>query len=129
MRKLGEGGLMSRVSWSDQAEADLQSIDPDAVRDQLRRNAEEILHYIPRRTAYPADEGACSGIMWHRGIAHGRCAEEEQDNGPENYFLFYRRRTTTPGFEILAVRSIHQMASMYAQMTREPRDTGYAQSL
>jgi hypothetical protein len=122
--------MMGRVSWSDQAKSDLQRIDPDTVRDQLKRNAEEILHYIPRRTAYPADEGADGRIMWHRGVAHGRYTEqEEQDNGPQNYFLFYRRRTTAPGFEILAVRSIHQVASMYAQMTREPRDTYYAQSL
>ena len=68
--------------------------------------------------------------MWHRGVGHGRCTEqEEQDNGPQNYFLFYGRRATAPGFEILAVRSIHQMASKWAQMTREPRGTDYAQSL
>lgn len=36
----------------------------------LRRNAEEILHYIPPRV-YPADEGAFDGIMWHRAIDHG----------------------------------------------------------
>lgn len=121
---------MGRVSWSDQAETDLQSIDPDAVRDQLKRNAEKILHDILPRTAYPADEGTDGKIMWHRGVAHGRHTEqEEQDDGPQNYFLFYRRRTTAPGFEILAGRSIGQMASMWAQMTREPRDTDYAQSL
>ena len=114
---------MGRVSWSVRAESDLQSINPGAVRDQLRHNAEEILHYIPPRTAYPADEGADGRIMWHRGVAHGRCTGQEEDNGPQNYFLFYRRRVTAPGFEILAVRSIHEVASMYAQMTREPRDS------
>jgi len=119
---------MPRVSW-DKAEADLDSIAP-AVAYQLRRNTEEILHYIPPRTAYPADEGTDGRIMWHRGVAHGRGMEqEEQDDGPQNYFLFYRRRTTAPGFEILAVRSIHQMANMYAQMTRAPRGTYYAPSL
>ena len=40
---------MGRVWWSAQAEADLESIDP-AVRDQLRRNAEMILHDILPRT-------------------------------------------------------------------------------
>jgi hypothetical protein len=120
MRRLGEGGLMGRASWSDQAEADLQSID-SAVRDQLRRNAEE-LQDIPPNTADPADEGANGGIMWRRGIGDGRSTE--QDNGPQNYFLLYRKQNPAPGFEILAVCSIHQMASMWAQMTREPRD-GY----
>ena len=117
---------MGRVSWSDQAEADLQSIDP-GVRDQLRHNAEEMLHHIPPNTAYSADEGAHGGIMWHRGIGDGRSTE--QDSGPQNYFLLYRKRNPAPGFEILAVRSIHQMASMWAQMTREPRDTYDVQPL
>jgi hypothetical protein len=111
---------MERVSWSDQAEADLQSID-SAVRGQLRRNAEEMLDHIPPNTAHPADEGANGGIMWHRGIGDG--GSTDQDNGPQNYFLLYRKRNPAPGFEILAVCSIHQMASMWAQMTREPRDT------
>jgi hypothetical protein len=126
MKKLGEGGLMGRVSWSTQAEADLDSVDP-AVADQLRRNAEQILHDIPPNTAHSADEGACAGIMWHRGIGHGWSAEE--DNEPQNYFFLYRKWNPALGFEILAVRSIHQIASMWVQMTREPRDTYDVQSL
>jgi hypothetical protein len=114
IRKL-ERNLMGRVSWSDQAEADLKSIAPGAVRDQLRRNAEEILHLIPPRTAYPDDEGADGGIMWHRGDGHSPVFAD-QDDGPQNYFLFYRRRATAPGFEILAVRSIHQMARRWKQI-------------
>lgn len=120
---------MGRVSWSDQAEADLNRIAP-AVADQIRRNAEKILHDIPPLD-HPADEGALGdGFLWHRGVAHGRHTEqEEQDDGPQNYFLLYRKRDSDPEFEILAVPSEKQVASKWAQMTREPRDTGYAQSL
>src|SRR5689334_11398952 len=46
VRKLGEGGQMVRVRWSDEAEADLAAINPAAVRDQIRNSAEEILHPI-----------------------------------------------------------------------------------
>jgi hypothetical protein len=114
---------MGRVSWSGQAEADLDSIDP-VVRDQLRRNAEEILHLIPPCT-HPADEGADSGIMWHRGDGHGRFTD--RSNGPQDYFLLYRSCDPAPGsedpeFEVLAVRSIHQVARMWVQMTSTPAD-------
>ena len=114
---------MGRVSWSDQAEDDLNSIDP-AVRDQLRRNAEEILHLIPPCTD-PADEGAYSGIMWHRGDGHGRFTR--RPNGPQDYFLIYRRCDPAPGsedpeFEVLAVCSIHQVACMWVQMTSTSAD-------
>ena len=55
MRSSGAGAAnpepKSRVSWSDQAEADLDNI-PPAVAYELRRNAEEILHDIPPRV-YP----------------------------------------------------------------------------
>ena len=102
---------MPRVSWSDQAESDLENIDP-AVADKLRRNAEEILHEIPPLVC-PPDEGAAGGIMWHRGVAHTRFLE--QANDLQNYFLFYR--PLNPGeFEVLAVCSIHQLASKWVQM-------------
>lgn len=105
---------MRKVSWV-KAESDLDSVDP-AVAGQLKRNAEEILHDIPPR-AYPADEGAYDGIMWHRGEAHERLVEHS--DGPQNYFLFYAKNRSGSEFEILAVRSIHQSASMWVQMIME----------
>ena len=111
---------MGRVSWSAQAEADLESIGP-AVRDELRRNAEETLHEIPPHPASPADEGVDGGIMWHRGGGHDEFTEQE--NGPQNYFLFYRKRQSAPGFEVLAVRSVRQVAAdAWAQMARKLSD-------
>jgi hypothetical protein len=112
---------MGRVSWSDQAEADLDSIDP-AVRDQLKRNAEEILHLIPPLTD-PADEGVEGEIMWHRADGHGRFTS--RPDGPQNYFLIYRSHgaataSEDPQFEVLALRSIHQLACMWIQMTSTP---------
>jgi hypothetical protein len=100
---------MLEVSWSWDAERDLESsVSDPAVRDQLRRNAEKILHNIPPRT-FPDDEGAGDGgIMWHRGVSHEL---PEQPGGPQNYFLFYRRRNPAPGFEVRGVRSTHQIAS------------------
>ena len=113
-------GRRVSVSWSDQAEADLRRINPPAVRQQIRRNAEEILHQIPPQK-YPADEGFHGGIMWHRAISHGRSTG--QDDGPVGYFLFYRsRRRNPPEFEIKAVRSLRQMASMWVQMNKGPDD-------
>jgi hypothetical protein len=102
---------MPKVTWTAQAEAELKALVSDpAVREQLKRNAEEILHYIPHPTVYPADEGAEDGIMWHRGVAHGRYTEqEEQDNGPQNYFLFYRPLDSAR-FEVVGVRSNNQIA-------------------
>jgi hypothetical protein len=127
VRKLGEGGLMVRVRWSDEAEADLETIKPAAVRDQLRNNAGEILHPISR-WADPADEGVEDGIMWHRGDGHGRFTR--QPEGPQDYFLIYRRCGPAPGsedpefedpeedleFEVLAVCSIRQVASIWLRM-------------
>jgi hypothetical protein len=110
------------VSWSDQAEAELRSIANPAVRRQIRRNAElpEVVHHIPPRD-YPVDEGHHGGIMWHRAISHGRSTG--QDDGPVGYFLFYRsRRRNPPEFEIKAVRSLRQMASMWVQMNKGPDD-------
>ena len=104
---------MGRVSWSDQAETDLQSIQPAIVRGQLRSYAEENLHHIPP-ILYSADEGAYEEIMWHRAIGHERPMEQD---GPQNYFLLYREQARGSEFEILAVCSLRQMASMWIQMT------------
>jgi hypothetical protein len=100
-----------RVSW-DNAQSDLESLDPTVVG-QLKRNAEQILHNIPP-IEHRADEGAEGGIMWHRGHPHERLAD--QPGGPQEYFLFYVRSSSNPEFEILAVRSIYQVASMCVQM-------------
>lgn len=114
---------MGRVLWSAQAEADQESVDP-AVRGQLRRSAEVILHDIPPRTD-PADEGAYGEIMWHRGDGHGRFTK--RPHGPQDYFLIYRRCVPSPGsegpeFEVLAVCSIRQVACMWVQMTSTPAE-------
>ena len=84
---------MPKVTWTAQAEAELKALVSDpAVREQLKLHAEATLHYIPHPTAYPADEGAEDGIMWHRGVAHGRYTEqEEQDNGPRTTSSFTGR--------------------------------------
>jgi hypothetical protein len=108
---------MVKVSWSPQAEADLRHIDP-AVTADLFRYAEENLHDIAPCAADAADEGIDGEIMWHRA-ADGDPRFTEGD-GPWNYFLFYTKQEPSPGieiFEILAVRSIHQVASMWAQMS------------
>jgi hypothetical protein len=104
---------MLNVSW-DRAESDLDSVDP-AVVVQLKHNAEEILHDIPP-WEYPDDEGACDGIMWHRGEAHERL--DEQSDGPQNYFLFYKNGSEQK-FEILAVRSIRQISNKWLWMTMD----------
>jgi hypothetical protein len=106
------GDFVLKVSW-DKAESDLDSVDP-AVVVQLKENAEEILHDIPPRV-YLADEGFHDGIMWHRGEAHTRL--EDQADGPQNYFLFYAKSDSDREFEILAVRSVHQVSSKWLGMT------------
>lgn len=105
---------MLKVSW-DRAESDLDGVDP-AVVVQLKHNAEEILHDIPP-SEHPADEGYWDGIMWHRGEAHERL--REQPDGPQNYFLFYTKNRSGQEFEILAVRSLQQVSSMWLWMTME----------
>jgi hypothetical protein len=119
---------MERVSWSDQAIDDLEQVVEDrSVREQLKRNAEKILQHIPPR-ADPADEGFEGQIMWHRGIVHeqelqtdaGWLPETQEGSQAWDYFLFYRAREPDQGFEVLAVRSTHQVASKWVQMNREP---------
>ena len=100
-----------KVSW-DKAESDLQGMD-SAVVDQLKENAEMVLHRIPP-AYYPADEGADGAVMWHRAYPHGRPAG--QDGGPHEYFLLYTQTDSEQEFEILGVRNIHQIASRCAWM-------------
>ena len=122
-------GAKSRVLWSDEAEADLENINP-VVKDRLRRNAEVILPDFPalhrqgpRRqwrdhvapTASPMSRNVRAKWLW-----------EEDDDGTQawDYYLFYRRRSPTE-FEVLGVRSTRQMAAgMGVQMTSEPGAAG-----
>jgi hypothetical protein len=119
------------VSWGNEAEAKLDSI-ALAVADELRRNAEEILHDIPP-VAYKGDEGDFpDGSMWHSGAAHERLSEEdeslseedeslsEEDGGPQNYVFLYRRQDSNPEFEILAVLSNKEMARLYVRKFMPP---------
>ena len=113
---------MPEVRWSRKAEAELRTIEP-VVRDQLKRNANEILHHIPPVT-FPHDEGIAGGIMWHRGIACGTLAQEslaqEDHDGPWNYFLFYTSRHPRPEdpdpdkqFEVLDVCCVADVAGQW----------------
>jgi|SRR5271166_3292087 len=118
---------MGEVWWSDQAESDLESIDL-AVRDEIRRNAEKILHQNPP-CPYPADEDADdAGVMWRcctnheqeRQIEAGWLPEEADDGAQAwDYFLIYRSLNPGPGFEVLAVRSIQQIANWWIRMNGE----------
>jgi hypothetical protein len=139
MRSSGAGAAVpepnpepkSRVSWSEQAESDLESLVANpAVRAQIKHIAEEILHDIPPRTC--PDDGSAHGIMWHRCITWEQKRqleeaelEEEQlkdtTDGPWNYFLMYTKGNSAK-FEVLGVRSTHQMASMWVQMGTEQPD-------
>lgn len=127
---------MGEVSWSEQAESDLESLVANpVVRAQIKHIAEEILHDIPPRTC--PDDGSARGIMWHRCITweQKRQLEEAElqeaqphekqlkdtTDGPWNYFLMYTKGNSAK-FEVLGVRSTHQMASMWVQMDSEPPD-------
>ncbi len=116
---------MGRVWWSDRATADLERVVEDhGVREQLKRNAEEILEDIPPR-ANSADKGVAGEIMWHRGWTRaqnqGAAEPEDLEDGPWNYVLFYRKGAGPAEFELLAVRSRMQIAArIWEQMAREP---------
>jgi hypothetical protein len=117
---------MGKVRWSHQAMLDLERVvDDHGVREQLKRNAEQILEEdIPPR-ANSADEGIAGEIMWHRGWAHAQNEAigepEDLEDGPWNYVLFYRRAVGPAEFELLAVRGRTQIAArIWEQMTREP---------
>jgi hypothetical protein len=120
MRKLGEGGLMGKLLWSAQAEADLGNIPPD-IADQIRSNAEDTLPDIQ-----PCTGRTPQGIMCHRGITHeqereGDWNEQEDLDGIQawGYYLFYRE-VNPEGFEVLAVLSTHQIANMWGHIILEP---------
>ena len=108
-----------KVSWH-KAEPDLAGIDPLVV-DQLKQNAEELLHDIP--PLKHEDEGVRDGIMWHRG-AVGEWLEEQSD-GPQNYFLFYLKSQSGHDFEILAVRSLRQVSAWWLRLTDDPHRPFY----
>lgn len=107
---------MPLVSWSPKAELDLQQVVPDpAVRDQLRQVAGQILHDVEEEVT----EGAVGGIRWHRGTTHKYAHQlawfMETEDGPWNYFLFYRRLDDKPGYEVIAVVSIRHIATWWEQ--------------
>ena len=104
--------MVRRLLW-DRAESDLGGVDP-AVVAQLKRSAERVLHNIPP-WKHPFDEGISDGIMWHRAKIHE--TSDETSDGPQNYFLFYRKRTDHE-FEILGVCSIYEIANRYASQMR-----------
>lgn len=121
--------LWRRVSWSEQAIEDLETIVTDpAVRDQLWDNAEEILHDIPPgwrpRCVELGDAGAAAEVMWHRGVHDEAWLPEEADvpreeaDGPEFYFLFYQQQSSGLGLEVLAIRSIRQAARRWERVGR-----------
>ena len=108
---------MPRVTWTAQAEAELEALVSDpAVREQLKQHAEATLHHVATCTPH---EGAEDGIMWHRGITHEQERQieagsllEADDDGTRcwNYFLFYRPLDSAR-FEVVGVRSNNQIAS------------------
>jgi hypothetical protein len=108
---------VARVSWTPQADSDLQVAVSDlAVRDQIKRNAETTLHEIEVFSSGDRrDEGFEGEILWHRGWTHEQelrasWRPEQADDGPWNYVLFYRRAVGLAEFEVLAVRSRLQIA-------------------
>ena len=121
---------MPRVSWSEKAKQELGAVvTSPAVRDQIMCNAEPALHdpYVPGfPCAGSGDAGAYGEIMWHRATDHGDDHEwlpEPAGAGPQNYFLFYwRSGGPAAEFEVLAVRSVQQVANFWEQMSREPAD-------
>jgi hypothetical protein len=117
--------LVARVRWSDEAERNLATvvISP-AVRNRLTSNVAEILHDIlPERYFHcveAGDAGFSGDVMWHRGVAHEYELLPDQDDRAEDYFLFYRRFSSGPEFEVLAVRSIYQVADRWERRSRSP---------
>ena len=62
---------MPRLSWSRNAENDLlHVVKTPALIEQLRDNATATLHDTQDACPDDPDEGAASGIMWHRGFTH-----------------------------------------------------------
>lgn len=118
---------MGKVVWSDHAAADLETVKP-RVRNLLKRHAEEVLHVISLRDdADPAEEGVEGEIMWHRGDGHGKFRKLPE--GPQDYFLLYKRRELAsgsedpeedpegdPDFEVLGVCSIRHVGGTWLRM-------------
>lgn len=107
---------MPLVSWSAQAQRDLEALVPsDAVRADIKRIAEEILHDLPI-PASPADYGTEDGIFWRRCLTTEQESQLKQGSlqdklgGSWDLFLLCSRQNPA-GFEVLAVRSIRQVAS------------------
>jgi hypothetical protein len=123
---------MPRVSWSEKAKQELEAVVTNpAVRAQIMRNAEGGLHdpYLPHfGCAGSGDAGASGVVMWHRATDHDDDHEwlpEPAGDGPQNYFLFYwRSGGPAAEFEVLAVRSIQQVANFWEQMSKEPAASG-----
>lgn len=120
---------MAAVHWSSRAGARLERISP-ATRDQLVSSAGKILHDITSAD-FPHDEGYAGEIMWHRGIPCGMPSEEltveEDDDGPWNYFLFYRALPPAAEepdpyqtFEVLDVCSVAEVARRWKAGGRPP---------
>lgn len=113
--------MIRRLLW-DRAEDDLSEVDP-AVVVRLKLSAEQILHDIPP-WAHPSDEGVSNGIMWHRAKVDDD--PEEQPDGPQNYFLFYRNGSEQE-FEILAVCSIYAIADRWASWMKVQLYSSYGE--
>ena len=114
-----------RVSWTPEAESDLQLVVNDpAVLDQLKRNAEATLHEIEAFTSEDRRaEGFEGEVMWHRGWTHEQelrasWLPEPANDGPWNYVLFYRRALGPAEFVVLAVRSRIQIADRIWEQIR-----------
>jgi hypothetical protein len=122
---------MVRVEWSKDADRELEELVSDsAVRQQIRQNAEETLHFVRS----PAEhEGAMGGIMWHRCTTHAQERRNQEEWGSEsweedndtpkaqvsNYYLLYRPMNAGR-FEVLGVRDVRQIASMWQRMSGGP---------
>lgn len=119
----------SRVIWSLHARIDLELVvEEPAVREILPEIAEKILHEIEDRSAgehaskaLAADEGRDGEVMWiractpaHRSQEDGEPEDAEDSSG--NYRLFFRKAAGPAEFEVLAIRSLHQIAERWEQM-------------
>jgi hypothetical protein len=111
------------VFWSVPAVDDLRLIvTRSATRDQLTRRARYILHdIVPGSGAYCVgigDAGRASGFMWHRAVPHDYECGADRADGAESYFLFYQRLSACPGFVVLAVRSIFDVAKRWEELVK-----------
>ena len=119
----------SRVIWSLQARIDLELVvEEPAVREILPEIAENILREIEGRgagehvsKALAADEGRDGEVMWIRACTRAdrsqadRESENTEDNSA-NYRLLFRKAAGPAEFEVLAVRSLRQIAEWWEKM-------------